>query len=124
MKIRFAGLSLSTSATILLLLCSCSKKPEQNLVPAGPPMADSIRFQYAVYMLPIPAKNPSVVLQEALAKKYAGLKLVAEIPKDPREMVVSARLQRHVQQEYSPPTMEDLHYSGDGSSRQQAQALQ
>jgi uncharacterized protein YegJ (DUF2314 family) len=124
MEIRLARVLLGTIATILLLLCSCSKTPEPNLVPAGSPMADSIRFQYAVYMLPIPAKNPSVVLQQALAKKYAGLKLVTEIPKDPREMVASAHLQRRAQRDYSPPTMEDLQYSGEGISRQQAQALQ
>jgi hypothetical protein len=77
-----------------------------------------------VYMLPIHAKNPSAVLQEALAKKYAGLKLVAEIPTEPREMVVSAHLQKHVQQEYAPPGMESLQYFGHGLSQEQAQALQ
>jgi hypothetical protein len=74
--------------------------------------------------LAIHAKNPSAVLQEALAKKYSGLKLVAGIPKEPREMVVSARLQKHVQQEYAPPGMESLQYFGYGLSQEQAQALQ
>jgi hypothetical protein len=121
---RFRVVSLSTLSATLLLLCSCSKKPEQTLFPAGSPMADSIQFQYAVYMLPIHAKNPSAVLQEALAEKYAGLKLVAEIPKESREMVVSAHLQKHVQQEYAPPDMEYLQHFGYGVSQEQAQALQ
>ena len=94
------------------------------MFPAGPPMADSIQFQYAVYMLPIHAKNPSAVLQEALAKRYAGLKIVAEIPAEQREMVVSAHLQKHVQQEYAPPNIESLQYFGCGLSPEQAQGLQ
>jgi uncharacterized protein YegJ (DUF2314 family) len=87
-------------------------------------MADSIRFEYAVYMLPIHAKDPSVVLQQALAKKFIQLKLVDEIPKEPREMVVFTRTQKNVQKEYAPPTIENLRYSGGGISPQQAQALQ
>ena len=124
MRSRFRVGPISTLSATLLLLCSCSKKPEHTLFPAGSPMADSIQFQYAVYMLPIHAKNPSAVLQEALAKKYAGLKLVAEIPTEPREMVVSAHLQKRVQQEYAPPSMESLQYFGHGLSQEQAQALQ
>jgi uncharacterized protein YegJ (DUF2314 family) len=87
-------------------------------------MSDSIRIEYAVYFLPVHAKNPSLILQEALAKKYAGLKVVAEIPKEPQEMVVSAHLQKHVQKEYAPPDMESLQYFGRGLSQEQAQHLQ
>jgi len=124
MRSRFRVFSLSTLSVTLLLLYSCSKKPGQALVPASSPMADSIRFEYAVYMLPIHAKNPLIVLQHAVAKRHSGLKLVAEVPKEPRDMVVSAHLQKHLQQEYAPPSLEDLRYSGDGLSPQQAQALQ
>lgn len=124
MRGKFAILSLVTASTIFLLLCACSKKPEQHLVPAGSPMADSIQFEYAVYMLPTHAKNPSVVLQGLLEKKYAGLKLVTEMSKAPQEMVLSARLQKHVREEYAPPDMESLQYSGHGLSPKQAQALQ
>jgi uncharacterized protein YegJ (DUF2314 family) len=87
-------------------------------------MTDSIRFQYAVYMLPVTGKDPSVVLQKKLAKGFPSLKLVAELPKEPREMVVGARLRKHVQLEYAPPSLESLQYFGRGISRQQAQALQ
>ncbi len=124
MRSRFGIVFFRALSVTFLLLCSCSKKPEQNVVPAGSPMADLIRFQYAVYMLPGPAKNPSIVLQDAMAKKYAGLKLVADIPKEPREMVVSAHLRKHVQQEYPPPDKESLQYFGHGLSQEQAQALQ
>jgi len=124
MRSRFARLSLSMASTTLLLLCSCSKKPEANLVSGGSPVADSIRFEYAVYMLPAHVKDPMAVLREALAKQYANLKLIGEIPKQPREMVVSARIKKHVQQEYAPPDMQYLRSFGYGLSQKQAQDLQ
>jgi hypothetical protein len=124
MRSKFGRLFLSALSTILLLLCSCSKKPEANLVPAGSQMADSIQFEYAVYMLPVHGKDPMVVLRQALAKQYANLKLIDEVPKQPGEMVVSARLKNHVQQEYAPPDMESLKYSGYGLSQEQARNLQ
>ena len=124
MRSRFARLSLSMASTTLLLLCSCSKKPEANLVSGGSPVADSIRFEYAVYMLPAHVKDPTAVLREALAKQYANLKLIGEIPKQPREMVVSARMKKHVQQEYAPPDMQYLRSFGYGLSQKQAQDLQ
>src|SRR5258708_7201444 len=103
MRSRFARLSLGMASTTLLLLSSCSKKPEANLVPAG---------------------SPTAVLREALAKQYANLKLIGEIPKQPREMVVSARMKKHVQQEYAPPDMQYLRSFGYGLSQKQAQDLQ
>jgi hypothetical protein len=87
-------------------------------------MTDSIQFEYAVCMLPVHGKDPMTVLREALAKHYANLKLIAEIPKQPRETFVRAGLKKHVQQEYAPPDMESLKYSGYGLSQEQAQNLQ
>jgi hypothetical protein len=107
-----------------VILSSCSKKPAQKSTPANSPMAESIRFQYAVYMLPIHAKNPSFLLRNALVNKYVDLKQVDEAPKEPRGMFVSAHLQKTMQRDYPPPNMESLVYSGSGISRQQAQVLQ
>ncbi len=94
------------------------------MVPAKSPMADSIRFQYAVYMLPVHAHDPSIALRETLTKKYPDLKLVGEIPKEPRLMLVHAYTQKNVQQEYAPPDLRALQYFGNGISREQALALQ
>src|SRR5260370_5130974 len=121
--------------TASVFLCCCAKKqqPEQNSTPvkqeqsrvsAGPPMADSVRFQYAVYMLPVHTHDPATALHEALTKKYPDLKLVDETPKEPREMLVHAHMQKNVKQEYPPPTVELLQYDGHGLSRRQAERLQ
>jgi uncharacterized protein YegJ (DUF2314 family) len=121
---RFTVATCSALLTVFVFLSSCSKKAGQDAIPVGPPIAESIHFQYAVYMLPVHTKDPSAVLREVLVKLHANLKLVDQISKDPREMVVSAHLQKHLQQEYAPPSMEYLNYTGAGISSQQAQALQ
>ncbi|MBZ5521607.1 MAG: DUF2314 domain-containing protein [Acidobacteriia bacterium] len=125
---RSPGLKLVVAAAIsgaLALLSSCSKsKPQQTVVLAGMSMANSMRFEFAVYLLPRSAGDPSAVLREALAGKYSSLKEVAEIPSAPRGMLVHARLERHALREYPPPDLKSLSYSGYGLSAEQAQALQ
>ncbi len=105
---------------------SCSRKADKGLVPAGSPMAASIRFQYAVYMLPVPkhSVDPSAVLHDVLARKYNDLNLVNEIPTEPPAALVHSRVQKNVPQEYPPPDMKSLEYSGHGIGPEQAQALQ
>jgi uncharacterized protein YegJ (DUF2314 family) len=87
-------------------------------------MAGSMRFEFAVYLLPGHAADPAAVLREALAAKYRSLKQVGEIPSLPREMLVQARLEKHAQKEYIPPDLKMLRYAGEGLSPAQAQALQ
>lgn len=93
-------------------------------VPAGSPMAEVIRFQYAVYYLPKPAKDPSVALQRLLRKKQFRIKQVSGLPPRPDEPMVSARLEKDVANGYAPPSLKSLRYSGRGLSRKQALALQ
>ena len=38
-------------------------------IPAGSPMADIIYFQYALYYLPTPKKDPLNILKQQLAKQ-------------------------------------------------------
>lgn len=87
-------------------------------------MADSIGFEYAVYMLPVPATDPSVVLRQALSKHFRELKLVDELPKQPRAMLVHSRIQKDVQHKYAPPRPQSMKYFGRGISPQQADAVQ
>jgi len=114
--------------TLLLFMSSCgrSRKSSGNLVAAGSLIADSIHFQYAVFILPSPSrpKDPLRVLHELLATKYAELKLVDEIPEPPKAMSIRARVPKNVQKEYAPPDMNSLQYFGRGISKEQALALQ
>lgn len=120
----FASTSVIAVVAVVLASTSCSKKRDENLLPAGAPMADSIRFEYAVYLLPAGSNDAFTQLKYALAKKYGGFKFVDDIPKQPAEMVVQARVQKDVQQQYAPPDMKSLEYFGRGITREQALALQ
>jgi len=83
-------------------------------------MAEFIHFQYAVYLLPHHPKEPSFLLPDTLLKNYPALKLVEELPKEPKEMTVRA----YWQQDFSPPTIADLEDSVHGVATAQTQALQ
>jgi hypothetical protein len=124
MKTSFTLRLLSTVFIVSFFLGSCSHKPDGNLVTAGSPMAESIRFGYALYMLPVHTKDPAVILHDVLARKYPSLKLVSEIPTQPDQMVVSAHIQNNVQKEFAPPKLGLLKFKGHGLSPQQEQELQ
>ncbi len=87
-----------------------------------------MRFEYAVYLLPAssaaPIKNPSAVLDELLAVKYPGLKRIAEIPKEPKERLVSAFTQDRVSEKYAAPSVDSILTFGHDITQQQAQQLQ
>jgi uncharacterized protein YegJ (DUF2314 family) len=117
---------LVAASVVCVALCSCSRGPDKGLVPAGSLMADSIRFQYAVYLLPVPphSVDPAAALREALVDSSNELKLVDEIPRDPRAALIHTRIQKNVPKEYPPPDLKSLQYLGHGVSPEQAQALQ
>lgn len=93
-------------------------------VAAGSPVAEAIRFQFAVYFLPAPAKDSTAALQDALRSRNVTIKLVDELPKTAGEPVVSVRVENDVARHYAPPGLDSLRYAGRGLSREQAQALQ
>ena len=123
---RVTTLLVAAVSIACMFLCSCSRRADKGLVLAGSLMADSIRFQYAVYLLPLPphSVDPSAALHEALVSKYSDLKLVDEIPRESQAALIHARVQKNVPQEYPPPDMKSLQYFGHDVSPEQAQALQ
>jgi uncharacterized protein YegJ (DUF2314 family) len=110
--------------TAALVFHTRSKKTIPPLSAAEIGMANSMRFQYAVYLLSKPKEDPSVLLQNVVAHNFPALKTVDQLSSDPHEMQVVARLHDDVQQRYAPPSIEALRYSGHGLSAEQAQALQ
>lgn len=119
-----ASTSVIAVMAFVLAGTSCSKKRDKDLLPAGPPMADSVRFEYAVYLLPASSNDAFTQLKDVLARKYGEFKVVDEIPKQPAEMVVQARMEKDVRHQYAPPDMKSLEYFGRGITHEQALALQ
>lgn len=115
---------------LLLLLTSCSRgtapvSAHEATFPAGPPMADQIRFVYSVYLLPGHAQhNFQAEVSRLIGTRYKTLKLVDKIPEHPSDPVVSPYYITDVQKTYVPPTVQNLQYRGVGLSDQQKQALQ
>lgn len=92
--------------------------------PAGSPMKDTVVFQYAVYFLKAPAKDPKAVVQAVLRTKPTYPLLVEKPPHSLAKPVMTAYLENEVAERYAPPDLEVLQHSGRGLSRRQAQALQ
>lgn len=110
--------------TSLLPFGCVAAEPPGNAWPAGSPMVEPIYFQYAVYYLPQPAKDPREVLRHQVASIGKNLKAVDQLPKVPSEAYVRATLEKDVQKNYRPTDMNSLQYFGRGLSKEQAQALQ
>src|SRR5271157_3316986 len=113
------------SVSLALTLCvSCTQTDVAEVVPAGPLMAPSVRFQFAVYYLPTPSGDPLSALERALAAKPPRFKRVDAIEASPRDPVVCACLRRDVREAYAPPRVEVLQRFGRGLSQEQVTALQ
>src|SRR5690349_6466227 len=90
------------ASSVFLLGTACAMKPlakeaDRAPIPAGPLMADSIRFQYAIYYLPTPSKDPLVELKPLLAETKNAPTLVDELPETPWNPVISVTSLEEVQ---------------------------
>lgn len=110
--------------TVVLLLPSLASAAQQQRFPGGSPVSNTVAFQYAVYFLPIPSKNPLAVLQTALRIKPTNPKLVSEPPRTLAKPVMTAHLVKDVANRYPAPDLKALQHFARGLSRQQVQALQ
>lgn len=92
--------------------------------PAGSPARDTIRFEYAIYYLPVPGKDPVKAAADTVARLGLKLKPVQQLPKTASEAVYVMRLEKDVGKNYRPLDMRALQYFGYGLSRAQAEQLQ
>jgi uncharacterized protein YegJ (DUF2314 family) len=125
---------------VTVLLSACSHSPEPNAalsvatskpqasntepIRAGRLIEDQIAFEFAVYYLPMPTKEPLGELDALLKGKFKDFKKVDKIPPYGRGKAISARLETNVKKAYAPPDLDSLRYCGRGLSKEQAEALQ
>lgn len=115
---------------VLVLLCvaapvvEVAAKPSAELFPVGSPVAERVHFQLAVYYLPTPAKDPLELFRARLAKVKDAPILVAKLPDEKNQAYVLAQLEKSVQTNYRPMSLQSLQYFGRGLSRKQAEELQ
>jgi uncharacterized protein YegJ (DUF2314 family) len=123
---RKIGVGASTYIVVAVLaglLVSCQRGTQAPPFPEGSPVAGPIRFQYAVFFLPKPSRDPSLALKQALLQKRLAVKIVEAPPATATEMVVCARTAKDAQQQYRPPELESLTQFSHGISPAQAKAL-
>jgi hypothetical protein len=87
-------------------------------------MKDTVVFQYVVYFLPAPSKDPKAVLQATLRKTPTPPLLIERPPRSLAKPVMTAYLENDVARQYAPPDLKALQHFGRGLSREQARALQ
>jgi uncharacterized protein YegJ (DUF2314 family) len=122
-KIRRLLLEISVISIALALRASCSKEPKEEMVSMSSLRAQSIHFQYAIYYLPLPSRDPSALLPLLLADEKHWLKVVNEMEEAPNDPLVHAYSCDKVQEKYAPPDVEYLQLFGRGLTREQAEKL-
>lgn len=122
-RVTWSFLGLAILWFALAPLTSCAGAENSNAVPAGSPLADEIRFQYAVYYLPHPTSEPTAALDELLEAEEADLARVEELPEIPTDSLVAVWSPESID-DYAPPDPQLIQYFGRGLSADQAETLQ
>jgi uncharacterized protein YegJ (DUF2314 family) len=99
-------------------------KGEDKMIPVGSLMDDRISYQFAIYFLPKPTKEPIVELESLLKDQVSGFRRVEKIDGNGEGLFVAARIENDPANAYRPPDLKSLQYFGRGLSREQAEALQ
>lgn len=123
-----------------VLFWSCSQAPGPDPTPASVPspksasdmepiragelMDDQIMFEFAIYYLPAPTKEPLSELDALLEGKFNGFKKVDNIATSTKGIAIWSKLVTNVSESYAPPSLESIQHCGRGLSREQALALQ
>ena len=118
------GLSCSNSAP--KAGSNASVKPSAPQVPIA---ADELRdkhitFEFAIFYLPQPTKDPLAELRTWLQDKGAPLAQVEKLAGEEDSPTLAARLETNPRTSYPPLDLEQLQYFGRDISREQAESLQ
>jgi len=92
-------------------------------------MADFIRFNYSVYLVPghIDGSRALARYKQLVRTRYKTFQQVDDIPDKPAHLenpLISLALESDVAKNYPPPTIESLKYRGEGLSAGQEKLLQ
>jgi uncharacterized protein YegJ (DUF2314 family) len=109
----------------LLVSWACGSKPEapsREPIASGDLNAGRIAFQFAIYYLPKPAKDPLAELRSAL-NRYSTFTLTEKISEQEKAPVIAARIETDPAKNYAPPGADALSHFGRGLAPEQAAAL-
>jgi hypothetical protein len=83
-------------------------------------MLDRITFEFAVYYLPQPEKDPLAEVDRILQSSFSEFQKVERIAEDATGLLVAPSLRDDVQTHYAAPGLPLLQRFGQGISREQA----
>jgi uncharacterized protein YegJ (DUF2314 family) len=110
---------------LLVLTCSCARQPDLGEpIPPGNLRTERITFQFAVYYLPKPVKEPNAELRMLLSSKYSVFRQVENIDVEQPFPTLAARLESDPAANYAPPDPDYLEQFGVGLNAEQILALQ
>lgn len=126
----------------MILLCAvaaCSRSPKiappaaaptppspsatGTAIPAGKLIVEHILYEFAVYYLPEPTKDPLAELTSLLRDSFTDFQRVDAIADETTTPSIWAELKTDAAISYPPPDARSLQYFGRGLSQQQADAL-
>src|ERR1700688_4999896 len=115
-------------ADALVLLClaggaSCSHPGTRAVLP-GSLKSEVIKFELAVFFLPVPRIDPLARLDAVVAREFPAFRKSAGRLEARQGMSVSAHVVEDARRSYAPPDVRSLRYSGRGLSKEQGSALQ
>ncbi len=106
-----------------MVWANLSAAGQAQSIPSGSPMADAMRFQFAVFFPPKSTEDPLAVLSSLLEKQRDAPEWIRKPPDKLAKPVLMAVVERDLRR-YAPPDVESLRYFGRGLSREQGLALQ
>src|SRR5262245_44402924 len=108
-------------ATLLLCLSAvaCSSQPtvpqipqnatsqnaSEEIIPVGNLMDDRIAFEFAIYYLPKPSKDPSGELDSLLRDRFTAFHRVDQLDDNTAGILLAARAERDPRARYTPPAV-------------------
>ena len=108
--------------TLLLCACSCSRRATGSAPSIS--RAESISFEYAVYLLPGHNSPEPEALLTSISSKRPVFKLVSHLPDKPETTVLHAYLKSGVTKSYAPPPLKALSQFSYGLTGQQKEDLE
>jgi uncharacterized protein YegJ (DUF2314 family) len=110
-------------AILTLPVTAFAKETRPNMSSAAH-IAETIRFEFAVYYLPLPSKDPVQTVKLQLPDLPNAPAVVEQQPKSPSSPSVKLHLEKDVKANYSAPSVRALSYSARGLTAEQGKSLQ
>ena len=121
---RRIHIAAALAVSLLAVGCERAEEPGPTLLSEGPLFDERAWFCFAIYYLPTPGSEPLAALRRELEASFPDFRLVPKLASDLEGACVAGLLEKYVQTEFAPPSVEALRQWGFGVSEEQAKQVQ